>query len=131
MLTRAFVAWLGLMVLAILNGLLRQTVLIPRMGEPAGHIVSTLLLSAVILVAAWAWLPWLGARHAPQAWRIGGLWLVLTVAFEFLAGHFLFGNSWERLLADYNVAHGRVWLLVLVATLLGPVLAHARRSPDT
>jgi hypothetical protein len=55
---------------------------------------------------------------------------VLTLAFEFLAGHYLFGHPWATLLADYNLARGRIWLLVLVATLLGPVLAYAVRSPS-
>jgi len=29
---------------------------------------------------------------------LNSLWLVLTLAVEFLAGHFLFRNTWERLL---------------------------------
>ena len=53
---------------------------------------------------------------------------MLTLAFEFLAGHFLFRNTWERLLADYNLAQGRVWILVLVTTLVTPVLVHAARA---
>ena len=53
---------------------------------------------------------------------------MLTLAVEFLAGHFLFRNTWERLLADYNLAQGRVWILVLVTTLVTPVLVHAARA---
>ena len=37
---------------------------------------------------------------------VGIAWVALTVAFEFLAGHYVFGNSWEKLLADYNVLRG-------------------------
>jgi hypothetical protein len=51
---------------------------------------------------------------------IGAVWLALTLAFEFLAGHYLFGSSWERLLADYDLLRGRVWILVLLATLFAP-----------
>jgi hypothetical protein len=58
-----------------------------------------------------------------DAFLVGLLWVVLTVAFEFLAGHYIFGNSWETLLADYNVFRGRVWLLVLLTNLLAPLLA--------
>jgi hypothetical protein len=46
----------------------------------------------------------------------------MTVAFELLAGHYLFGNTWERLLADYNVLRGRIWVLVLITTFLAPRL---------
>jgi hypothetical protein len=48
--------------------------------------------------------------------------LGLTVGFEFLAGHYLFGNPWRRLLEDYNVVRGRVWMLVLLTTALAPLL---------
>ena len=62
---------------------------------------------------------------------IGAGWVVLTLAFEFLAGHYLFANSWERLLADYNVAQGRIWILVLITTLLAPVVVYRLRLPPT
>jgi hypothetical protein len=49
---------------------------------------------------------------------VGIAWLLLTVAFEFLAGHYLFHNPWARLLEDYNVFRGRIWVLVLLTTLV-------------
>jgi hypothetical protein len=127
MITRALLAWLALLLFAILNGALRQALLIPHLGERAGHIVSTLLLSAIILGAAWVLLPWIRTGTARDAWIVGALWLVLTVAFEFLGGHYLFGDPWVDLLAAYNVAQGQIWVLVLVSTLLAPVVAYALR----
>jgi hypothetical protein len=50
------------------------------------------------------------------------------VAFEFLAGHYWFHASWSALFADYNLAQGRIWILVLVTTLLAPVVARAMRK---
>jgi hypothetical protein len=47
---------------------------------------------------------------------------VLTLAFEFLAGHYLFGAPWPQLLADYNVLRDRIWVLVLATTALAPWL---------
>jgi hypothetical protein len=49
------------------------------------------------------------------------LWVALTLAFEFLAGHYLFHKPWAALLADYDLSRGRIWILVLVATLLMPL----------
>jgi hypothetical protein len=129
MLTRAAVGWLVILFLAVLNGALRQGLLIPRIGERAGHIVSTFLLSAIILGAAWLLLPWIRAASARDAWIIGALWVVLTIAFEFLGGHYLFGDSWEQLLAEYNVAQGRIWILILITALLAPVLVWTWRPP--
>jgi hypothetical protein len=60
---------------------------------------------------------------------VGILWAVLTVAFEFLAGHYAFGHPWPELLADYDLLRGRVWLLVLVTTLVAPRWAWRVRVP--
>lgn len=48
--------------------------------------------------------------------------LRLGVAFEFLFGHYVAGHSWERLLHDYNLVAGRVWLILLVWVALAPSL---------
>ncbi len=57
---------------------------------------------------------------AGDAWAIGLLWILLTVAFEFFFGHYAVGQSWRELLADYNVLRGRVWVLMLLVALVAP-----------
>jgi hypothetical protein len=47
-----------------------------------------------------------------QAWAVGALWLVLTLAFEFLFGRYVARKSWQHLFHDYNVLAGRVWVLI-------------------
>lgn len=126
MVGRAFVVWLGIALLAIANGGFREAVLLPRLGETAARAISTLLLSAIILVVASMTIGWISARPQLDAWRIGTLWLALTIAFEFLAGHYLFRVPWHRILADYNIVNGRIWILVLIVTLLAPVAAAFR-----
>ncbi len=51
---------------------------------------------------------------ARQALSIGAIWLILTILFEFLFGHFVMSNSWSKLFADYNLLQGRVWVLILI-----------------
>jgi hypothetical protein len=51
---------------------------------------------------------------------VGVLWLATTVVFEFVAGHYLFHHPWSKLLADYDVRQGRVWVVVLLATAVAP-----------
>lgn len=128
MLAKALLIWIGLLVVAVLNGGVRNAVLAPRFGELAGHVISTGILCGVILSVAWLTIPWLGPRGAHQALLIGTVWMVLTVAFEFLGGHYLFGHSWQRLLADYDLLRGRVWILVPLASLLAPLWAFSRRG---
>ena len=52
---------------------------------------------------------------------LGVFWTALTIAFEFGFGHYVMGHPWERLLADYNILAGRIWVLVLATMLLGPL----------
>lgn len=128
MILRTLLIWFGLLLLAILNGGFREAVLIPRLGRAPGQAVSTVMLSLLILAAGWVAIPWIGPRTLQDAWMIGVLWLVLTLAFEFLGGHFLFGKPWQELLTDYNILAGRIWVLVLIVTLMTPIIAFTRRG---
>jgi hypothetical protein len=122
MLARALGVWLLLLLAATVNGGLRETFIIPRTGDAAGHAISTITLCAAILVLAWLTAEWMAPATARDAWRIGAMWVALTLAFEFLAGHYLFRNPWPRLLADDNVLRGRIWILVLITTAIAPWL---------
>jgi hypothetical protein len=128
MLLRLVLIWLVLLVVAIVNGGFREAVLLPRLGNGMAHVISTLMLSAGILAVAWIATPWMAPRTLADAWTIGVTWLVLTLAFEFIAGHFAFGKTWHELLADYDILAGRIWLVVLIVTLLSPVLAFLERA---
>jgi hypothetical protein len=125
MLIRALVVWFGLLALAIANGALRELAIVPSTGDTAGHAISSVTLSLAIVALSWFTIAWIAPRSTRDAWMIGALWLVLTLGFEFLAGHYLFGNPWNQLRADYDVLRGRIWILVLLATFVAPVLARA------
>jgi len=43
------------------------------------------------------------------------------LAFELVVGHYGFGKAWSELLADYDLRRGRIWVAVLVVTLLAPL----------
>lgn len=127
MLPRAVAVWVGILVLASMNGAVRDLLLAPRLGDPLARAISTVVLCVLIGVVTWVTIGWMHPATPRQAVSIGVLWLVLTLAFEFLAGHYLFHKPWATLLADYDLHRGRVWVLVLLATLLMPLwLARAR-----
>jgi hypothetical protein len=128
MILRTLTVWFGLLVLAVLNGGFREGVLVPRLGRGFGQAVSTLMLSALIVAAGWISMPWIAPRTLQDAWTVGIVWVTLTLAFEFLAGHFLFGKPWVELLADYNLLAGRIWIMVLIVTLMTPILAFMKRG---
>ena len=108
--------------LAVVNGAVRQAWLIPRVGEAAGHAISSVSLSGAILVLSWLAIEWINPASTRDAFLVGVVWLALTLAFEFLAGHYLFRKPWNELLADYDILAGRIWVLVLVTTMLAPLL---------
>lgn len=115
-------------VLAVMNGVARTVWITPHWGEQTGHLISTLTGGLVLFLTMVLFLPWIGPKTRCRLWQIGFFWLALTVAFEFLAGHYLFGNPWERLLADYNIFRGRVWVVILLLQLFGPPVAGRLRK---
>jgi hypothetical protein len=128
---RSVVVWCVFVVLAILNGALRNTVLTPQLGQFAGHIASTVILCAAILIVTWLTISWVRPVNSSEALLIGGGWVLMTVAFEFLVGHYVFRSAWTTLLADYDLFAGRVWVLVLVTTALAPLLMARSRDAFT
>lgn len=121
-LSLAVACWLVQLVCAVALGAGRQLVLAPVLGDMAARAVGTLVLCLAIVFLARQFL----RRHRPSAaarLAVGGLWCALTLAFEFLAGHYLFGAPWEMLWADWNMAKGHLWPLVPAVTLLAPLPA--------
>jgi len=128
MILRAMALWLGLAVLAVLNGAARDAWMSPRWGDTVGRAVSTLILGALITLVTLLAVGWLGPSTPGDALRIGVLWLALTLGFEFLVGHFVLRRPWAALLADYDLRRGRIWVLVLLVTLLAPLVAAQLRG---
>jgi hypothetical protein len=114
------VAWAPMVAIAVANGLVREAWYGKRISELRAHQISTasglLLLGAYMWVIIRLWPP----ESLKEALAVGLIWLALTVTFELLFGHYVAGHSWGRLLRDYNVFAGRVWLLVLVWVAIAP-----------
>jgi hypothetical protein len=119
--------WFGLVILAILNGIVRVKVYAPFMEDLTAHQVSTLTGICLFGIYIWLFTGIFRIQSSQQAWIIGVLWLTMTVVFEFLFGHYVVGHSWSRLLHDYNFLEGRVWLLVLIWITIAPNLFYRTR----
>lgn len=119
------VAWLGGSVLGIANGVIRETLYKDRVGDLTAN-----QISAATLIALLALYFWLLERRWPISTRrlaleIGATWVLLTVLFEFLFGHYLDGKSWSELFENYDLAGGNLWLLVLAWIGVGPAAVRA------
>jgi hypothetical protein len=120
---KASALWAAILVLAVLNGTLREKLLMPSIGPFGALIVSGILLAGCIFLVAFVAAPWYG-RLAPSAWfLIGLLWLTLTLVFEFGFGRFVQHREWPELFEAYRFEGGNIWPLVLVATAVSPWLA--------
>lgn len=115
--------WFIFMVFAIINAIIREGVFSSFFTELRAHQLSTFTLMAMFFVITYGVFRFADVHLSDtQTILIGALWLVLTICFEFLAGHFVFGNPWEKLVSDYNVLTGRIWILIPLTTFVAPYL---------
>lgn len=122
MVRKAILAWLLMIPVAILNGGLRQALFVPAVGELRGHQLSVLTGSAAFFAVIYALLHREAPKY-PDRWllALGAVWVAATVLFEFGFGHWVMGNAWSRLLADYNLFAGRLWTVVLAVIGVAPL----------
>ena len=119
----AFGIWFIFAVTGILNGIFRKSFIEPKVGEHAGHVISTIILICVILAVTYLFISNLKFDYSrTDLILIGAFWLILTILFEFGFGHYIMGHSWSKLFADYNILQGRVWSLVPLTTFIAPLL---------
>ncbi|MBI4463852.1 MAG: hypothetical protein HY647_04020 [Acidobacteria bacterium] len=128
MLVKAAGIWILFVPLAILNGIVREKLLVPWLGQTGALPLSGVLLSVLIFLLTLLLLPFLKVSIAFQYWVVGGLWFLLTIAFEFLFGHYVVGESWTKLWEVFNVFEGNLWLLALLTTACSPYLAARLRG---
>lgn len=128
MLWKYALLWLVLAILGVANGTVRNFFYADFLGDLRAHQLSTVTLIILIGVFTWVFnLVW-RIESTRQALLIGAIWLALTVIFEFGFGHFVMGHPWSRLFFDYNIFEGRIWILVLVWTLLAPLAIRTIKS---
>ena len=114
------VSWIGLVGIGIFNGVLRVKGYRQFMSELTAHQLSTVIGLALFGVYIWVLTRTWRIESSDQAFAIGAIWLVLTVVFEFIFGHYVIGHPWSKLFHDYNLLKGRVWVFVLIWTAIAP-----------
>jgi predicted outer membrane lipoprotein len=126
------IAWLGGSLLGVANGVLRELAYKNHVGERNANRISAVTLMALLACYFNAL-----ERHWPiptnrQAGEIGGLWVALTVIFEFSFGHYVDRKSWSNLVDNYDVTEGHLWPLVLLWIGVGPAATrrYLNNSPD-
>jgi len=128
-LIRYIIAWVPMLFISIANGVFRELTFAKVMPELHSHQLSTAIGSVLIGFYIWAvvrsWPP-SSSRHALS---IGIIWLILTIAFEFIFGRFVMKHSWSHLLNDYYLFGGRLWVLFLLWLIFAPYVFFRIRRP--
>ena len=124
MILRYILAWIPMVLIAIINGTIREVTYGKYLGELRSHQVSTLTGILLFSLYLWTLKSFWYFESSKQALVIGLIWLGLTVAFEFLFGYYIVGNSWSKLLNDYNILAGRVWIVFLIWLVISPLLLY-------
>jgi hypothetical protein len=118
-------AWGGGAMIGVANGVLREATVGRVLSERAAHAAS----GATAVAAFGGYFSVLQRRwpipSTRDALAIGAAWLGMTVAFEFGFGRAVARQSWDELLADYDLTDGRTWPLVLAWIAAGPAVTRA------
>lgn len=129
MIGRALAVWLGIIAAETVHGILRQLVLAPRVGDFRARQIAVFTGMAIILTIVTAAIRWLRLPDTRARLAVGGLWVVLTVAFEIGLGRLVLDASWSRILEDYDLPHGGLMGLGLLVLALSPLIATRLRAP--
>lgn len=116
---RYLYAWFALLLVAIINGGFRDFTYGRHVSELLAHQISCVIGIALFAVVISQYVRRWPPASAREAWFVGVFWMALTVAFEFFF-HYVGGHSWEALLANYDMARGRLWPLILLWVLVAP-----------
>ena len=119
---------LGAFGIGFLFGVLREFVLIPQLGERAGHLAEFPLVTACVVALG----VWLGLRLAAPRSRMrllatGLLGIVLLVLVESSFAIGVLGLRWADHLAAYDLTQGALFPLGLALMAVAPVLSRLIR----
>jgi hypothetical protein len=114
--------------IAIFNAILREKVMSRYLNELGSHQLSTFTLMILMSLYSWFIFSMLKINQAFDVWTVGITWLILTLLFEFMAGHYVFKNPWEKLFHDYNIMKGRLWGVFIVFITILPYLVYSIKN---
>jgi hypothetical protein len=86
------------------------------------------LRSRFLLVIAFMSIPFIGLSESKICILVGMVWLVLTLSFEFLFGHYVAGKPWYEIMQVFNIKKGDLFIVVLLVTAISPWLCAKLRG---
>jgi ABC-type Mn2+/Zn2+ transport system permease subunit len=124
---RVIAVWMLLMLAETAHGWLRAIFIAPVLGDLRTRQVGVLIGCAIIFAITLATIRWMHTRTAGSQHLAGGIWVVLTLAFEITLG-LAMNLGAARIVADYDPSRGGFMVLGLAFMFLAPRLAAKLRG---
>lgn len=115
----AFLIWVLIIPIAILNGGFRENVLV-KLGTFARPL-SGIILSICIFVVAYFLVPKIKNCTKKDYFLFGVMWFILTNLFDLVA-YIKAGVGFKGLMQSYNIFTGNTWVLVVLTALFAPIV---------
>lgn len=115
----AFLIWVMIIPIAILNGGFREYVLV-KLGGLARPL-SGIILSTCIFIVAYLLVPKVKNCVKTDYIFFGVMWFILPNLFD-LSAYIKEGEGFAGLLQSYNIFTGNTWLLVVLTALFAPMI---------
>ena len=121
----AFLIWVMIIPIAILNGGFRECILV-NLGVLARPL-SGIILSVCIFIVAYLLVPKIKNCVKRDYIIFGIMWFILTNLFD-LSSYIKAGEGFTGLLQSYNIFTGNLWLLVVLSALFSPIIVMKRKE---
>jgi len=115
--------WLIIVIAAIINGAIREKLLTPLIGAHLSLPISGIALSALVFVITYFAIEFFGQVKSSVYKLIGLFWITLTLAFEYLFGHYVMATPWNEINQVFNILNGNLFSVVLIVTAFSPWVA--------
>lgn len=125
---KSIAVWLVIVIAAIFNGAIREKLLIPFIGSDISLPLSGITLSALVFIITYVAIPFFGNVKSGVYLLIGAFWILLTLAFEYLFGHYVMGTPWHEINQVFTLLNGNLFIIVLIVTALSPWAAARLRG---
>lgn len=122
---KTIAVWIIMAVLAILNGFFRENILLPNIGQNFALPISGMSLSLIIFIVTYLTFPLFNKQTYLTYFFIGLQWVLMTLLFEFVFGHYVVGKTWSEILQVFDIVSGNLFVVVLLTSLFSPlIIAH-------
>ena len=119
---KASMIWFIMAIFAVINGMIRENIFVPYLGEANALPISGISLSIIIFTITYLSFDLFGKNGYLTNLYIGIQWVAMTLIFEFVFGHYAMGKSWLELLQVFNLLEGNLFIVALLVTFFSPIV---------